>query len=713
MRYPLFAVVATLALTGCVMDPNAPADDPPDHGVAIELAALNLTGVGDVVWDLQVDNGGGDVVWQRRISSSGYGDGAGSASYLGPCDAEPAVADNIVKVSVVGVYASAVNDAGSFASGADTGAGAVDGTPVAFQNPTTTAAPLTRGVTCQPNADVFAQFDVALMRPAQQGFFDVAVNFDDIFCSAKLHCCDDADSNGVCASDGSEDIALLFDASGARASTMVLGFACTAGPRDDVETELYMDPVELACTTNIGTFHITDFTIDPSGAPGNQCTAGADGMSSCTDVIAEVNGVDADTFLYQIGVYRGVEQLTSGGQGARKAYWNLALGVKRPAIASCWLQAQATVDDAADSPAIADGTIGAGVVYPVVHWNVDLAACTAEELTFGAGVSEGVFTAYTGTAGDARSFTYGFGPGFPAGTFCDPICDNGGTCIYGACDCPEGYSGAACEVAPFDEQTLFTLNTTWQVPAGVTAIRVKAWGAGGGGGGTSQDYGGGGGFAQADLAVTPGETLYVQVGGGGGRASSPSGGTNGGGQGGNSGLGATAGGGGYSGVFRTSVSQANALVVAGGGGGGGHRSTANVYQHGGGGGGGDGTNGGPNSGGGAGTESAGGSGYNAGGPLAGGAGAGGDGSHYSIGGGGGGYFGGGSGNGFGTGGGTAGGGGSGFVSGTNTIQLAGQGYGDASPGTPANATDPDRAGPRGVGGAGNTDGGGGYVVIRY
>ncbi|MFS8130858.1 MAG: beta strand repeat-containing protein [Candidatus Dojkabacteria bacterium] len=60
----------------------------------------------------------------------------------------------------------------------------------------------------------------------------------------------------------------------------------------------------------------------------------------------------------------------------------------------------------------------------------------------------------------------------------------------------------------------------YTVPAGVTSIHVKMWGAGGGGGtrGSGWDFGydgGAGGYTEADIAVTPGQTLNVMVGGGG------------------------------------------------------------------------------------------------------------------------------------------------------------------------------------------------------
>ena len=77
-----------------------------------------------------------------------------------------------------------------------------------------------------------------------------------------------------------------------------------------------------------------------------------------------------------------------------------------------------------------------------------------------------------------------------------------------------GSSGAAVFVAP--ELAAYV------VPAGITRLRVKLWGAGGGGKcgyGTvpgERRGGGGGGFVSGELAVSPGETLTISVGEGGG-----------------------------------------------------------------------------------------------------------------------------------------------------------------------------------------------------
>ena len=424
--------VAGLALWAC--DAPAPPESSIDGpSVAVNVAALNLTGVGDVVWDVEVVNGrtspGPEVVWQRRLSSTGYGDGAGSASYVGPCDADPAVSENTVKVWVVGVYSGPVTALGVFASGA---VGGAMGPSVPFENPTTVAAPLTRKVTCLENADVGVQFDVALMRPAQQGFFDIAVNFNNIFCSAKFDCC--VEEGGSCA----RDLALLFDAGGQRSSTMVLGFACTAGANAAVETELYLDPLELDCTapSNFTTGFAADLVIDPSGAGGNQCVAGS--VDGCGPRVTSPV-VDADNYLYQVGLYRSLEQLTSGGVVAREVYWNGALGVVRKAggsvgIEDCWLRTRGTADDAQVARGVDGGAIEAGTVYPYVQWQVKLGSCMAEPLTFGSSTAM-VRTEYTKTTDPKTSFAYGYGPSMPAGPY---VCG-----LLGA-GCPAGF---ACNTA--------------------------------------------------------------------------------------------------------------------------------------------------------------------------------------------------------------------------------------------------------------------------
>ena len=118
---------------------------------------------------------------------------------------------------------------------------------------------------------------------------------------------------------------------------------------------------------------------------------------------------------------------------------------------------------------------------------------------------------------------------------------------------------------------------TWAVPAGVTYIYVKMWGAGGAGGSSGGwsygSPGGGGGHSRGLIPVTAGNTLYLVVGVGGqtnyaGTTTPMYGG--GGGLATNSDNRYAGSGGGMAGIFTGSTpSQSNALIIAGGGGGGG------------------------------------------------------------------------------------------------------------------------------------------------
>lgn len=125
------------------------------------------------------------------------------------------------------------------------------------------------------------------------------------------------------------------------------------------------------------------------------------------------------------------------------------------------------------------------------------------------------------------------------------------------------------------------------VPAGVTSLPVKLWGAQGG-----NDLGGSGGlggYLEATINVVPGETLRFYVGGHpGGRT----GGFNGGGDGGLS-TADGAGGGGATDVRRAPYGLADRLAVAGGGGGAGSYGGpgSSGYSYGGHGGGADGEDG--------------------------------------------------------------------------------------------------------------------------
>ncbi|HSC03921.1 MAG TPA: choice-of-anchor D domain-containing protein [Solirubrobacteraceae bacterium] len=149
---------------------------------------------------------------------------------------------------------------------------------------------------------------------------------------------------------------------------------------------------------------------------------------------------------------------------------------------------------------------------------------------------------------------------------------------------------AAFAVAPAPATFGYTgAEQSYTVPPGVTHVRVTATGAPGGAGAPGPTrpgvVGGLGALLTGDLAVTPGELLYVEVGGAGGDGAVNGGGLggwNGGGLGGRSfgGDGSFGGGGGGASDVRfcsinatdclvVQSSEASRLLVAGGGGGGG------------------------------------------------------------------------------------------------------------------------------------------------
>lgn len=109
---------------------------------------------------------------------------------------------------------------------------------------------------------------------------------------------------------------------------------------------------------------------------------------------------------------------------------------------------------------------------------------------------------------------------------------------------------------------------TFVVPAGVTSVTIGTWGAQGGANWVNNvNYGG---HVQADIAVTPGSTLYIYV---GGQPNSTAGGFNGGGSGETGGK----GGGGGTDVRIGGTTYNDRVVCAGGGGGAGYWSGLHVY----------------------------------------------------------------------------------------------------------------------------------------
>jgi len=195
----LLALSSFAALGAC-----ADTSGPSGPGVEIGVAPLTLAGVVGVSYGLTVYNavamGPGDVVWsQDPVTSGQYGNGGGgSITYIGTCDADtPALGDNLNYVALVLNTITVGDGLGSLGTTfeiLDDQNTTTDGDPD-FQNPCRAEDPCVLSFPCVENTDTLVQFNITVMRGAEQGFFDIAVNFEDVFCSAKFDSCYDVQTN--------------------------------------------------------------------------------------------------------------------------------------------------------------------------------------------------------------------------------------------------------------------------------------------------------------------------------------------------------------------------------------------------------------------------------------------------------------------------------------------------------------------------------------
>lgn len=337
---------ATSLLFAC--DTGAP-DRLAGPSLTIEVAPLSLAGITDASYRVSVFNAFGDKVWEKTtLTSEVYGNGAGDLTYIGTCDAtiNPALTPPSAKNRVELELLTLSDAAGPLAVGT-----------------WVVPPPISKQVDCIENTDALVAFNLTVMRDAKQGFFDIAVEFDDIFCSAKVDCVDD----------------LLHSAStGERVPTMVFGLVCASG--ESVGANLYLSDITLQCDNQT-------YTLDPAGEPGNQG--------------------EQRPMVAQAAIYREMEAL---GGTTRAMYWNTALGLDMTQLDSgCVLVARATA-----SPLVfEDGQTPPGVTMPVIDVRVpvtnDLAELACETYPLG---SPEVATTYTSDLGE--SFAHRMSP--PAGS---------------------------------------------------------------------------------------------------------------------------------------------------------------------------------------------------------------------------------------------------------------------------------------------------------
>ncbi len=338
------SLVSCLALgagTACLgsAEPSGPK-------LAVDIAALTLIGPDNVCYDLLVENADG-TVWSKgnplvtllgadqdggpdvgdadtdTICSTRYGNSTGGAvTYIGTCDAS-VDADTDVRAGVQNRVTLWVD--GLYKSGADLGD---------WQDPCPAGCSLS--VDCNENEDSLVEFNLTLMRQANQGFFDIAVNFQDIFCSAKFDTCyPDGDDAGT----DDDNITLLHGADAVRDWTGVFGLACSAG-EDANETVLMYGEILVTCGTDV-------FVIDPTVPEGNDSVT-----------------VAGKTLHY--AVYRGAETLQCAQGSCNKVYWNVAVSVEDLASfgGTCELTLSATATDGDDFTA--GLPIATGLAYPYI-----------------------------------------------------------------------------------------------------------------------------------------------------------------------------------------------------------------------------------------------------------------------------------------------------------------------------------------------------------
>jgi len=301
-KFTRYAVVpmAIGSLSACADQMSGPTG--PQGQLELNVAPLNLPGITNASYDLWVTNGSGtdvQTVWsEANITSAAYGDSAGAVTYIGTCDATRGVHTVHLKMNSLSTAAQA----DLFAIGE-------------AQNPCIVDCPIT--APCTENTDTLVTYNLAIMRDADQGFFDIAVNFEDIFCSAKVDC-----------------NTKLLNSGADRVPTAIVGFACTSG-----STTTFL-------AVNYGT--------------------GIDGSGNVTGGFNEAqDGNDAGG---SYAVYKDMEELSGG---FAKGFWNLAVKIPDGGLT---VAGYATASQGALPSAGAQKYNS----YPVIKFNVALnKTCTA------------------------------------------------------------------------------------------------------------------------------------------------------------------------------------------------------------------------------------------------------------------------------------------------------------------------------------------------
>jgi hypothetical protein len=385
LKRALLCTPLAVVAGACAESPSADNFGYQGTGIAVSVAPLDLEGVNDACYSFEVKNGLGQRVVARGrdligvtgpdgvdvsgqngdggpsgltgreanpLCSSRFGDGGGAISYVAPCDASPGSEDHTVTL-----WVNAVCQSGSIATN--------DCVPMyGYQNPCGNAGCVVN-TTCVEDSDVPVQFNFTIMASAKQGFFDIAVRFDEVFCSAKLD---------TCYEDGGQ-INLLFDDSGNEAHTAVAAIACTAGT-EALTTHLFHSTFQVVCGETIYELPL----------------AGLDQEGNIDLVTKDDSGNTLNG-----AVYFGTEALLNNGTPANKVFTNVAFVL--PEDQECQVKWLVVPSDDKACPFSLDGSSGAFRQVAGVKFSGAVAEGTCD--TYALDSSVEVATTYLSNRGTA------------------------------------------------------------------------------------------------------------------------------------------------------------------------------------------------------------------------------------------------------------------------------------------------------------------------
>jgi len=291
-------IAFTLIVPLCACGDTAQAPISHDN-FTIAVAPLRLDDIIQACYSVKVwagpggagpDDAPNEQVWARQLCSLAYGNGpGGDVSYVGPCDAQAGL--HSIELTV----------------------DRLDGAPLgSWSNPCPADTPCIIEAPCVENSDVPVTFNLTILRQANQGFVDIAVNIQNIFCSAKFDTCYDGeiDDEGNLGPD--RPILLLVAEDGIRRQTGVLAVACTEGYAARGPAHLYFTPIEIDCGDAYS------ITLDPAAGPGLVYAPPLSHESGEVWQYAVNYGVETQTCADEDGLT----------QPCPSVYWTIPIGVE-------------------------------------------------------------------------------------------------------------------------------------------------------------------------------------------------------------------------------------------------------------------------------------------------------------------------------------------------------------------------------------------------